>query len=61
MKRKLNIVGGNFLRKWQGEAPQGRSMTPIDEHKGQVRGSAENKFKRVYDPLQRAFVRRWEF
>ena len=61
MKRKLNIAGGNFLRKWQGEAPRGRSMASPDEHKGQAREDVINKFKRVYDPSQRAYVRRWEF
>jgi len=61
MKRKLNIRGGDFLRKWQGEPPQGRTMTPVDEHKGQARESAINKFKRTYDASQKAFVRVWEF
>jgi len=61
MKRKLHIHGGNFLRKWQGEPPRGRTMMPVDEHKGQARESMENKFKRTYDASQKAFVRVWEF
>lgn len=61
MKRQLHIAGANFLRKWQGQPPKGRSMTPVSEHKGQAQEPAINKFHRVYDPLQRAIVRRWEF
>ena len=61
MKRRLHVQGGNFLRKWQGEAPQGRSMTALEEQKGQVKADPMHDFNRQWDDSQKAYVRVWEF
>ena len=55
-----NSKGGLFLRKWQGEPPQGRESTPFRYQKGQPDEARINKFERTYDPSQ-GWIKKWRF
>ena len=54
-------AGANFLRKWQGQAPAGRSSGDLAEQKGQAKEAVIRRSQRVYDPSQKMIVRKWSF
>lgn len=52
-------IGGKWLRQWDGKPPQGRTMTPVNEHKGQAQEPAYEKYKIIQ--TKQGMTKVWTF